>query len=266
MIWSLAQGAADNADTVGFQGLIDELRIYNRALSQSEIMDLYNAVPADMGPVVNAGGAVSGNVGVPLPLTGSATDDGIPGALTVGWSVLSGPGNVSFGNASAAAATASFSQPGAYVLRLTANDGALTTWANTTGTIASPYNTWTGTHGLTGSNASATACPAGDRIANLMKYALGLDPGKVCATPTDGTNPGLPLLTVEASTLSLVYQKDTTKTDIAYLVEAASDLTSWSNNGVTEQLIATNGAIQTIKASVSKGGNPKQFIRLKVTQ
>ena len=56
------------------------------------------------------------------------TDDGLPNppaAVTTTWSTISGPGTVTFGNASAVDTTASFSQAGTYVLRLTADDGAL---------------------------------------------------------------------------------------------------------------------------------------------
>ncbi len=61
-------------------------------------------------------------------LAGSATDDGLPnppGTLTYTWSAVSGPGTVTFGNASALSTTASFSVPGTYVLQLTASDSAL---------------------------------------------------------------------------------------------------------------------------------------------
>ena len=44
-------------------------------------------------------------------------------APTVTWSKASGPGEVTFENAGAAVTTAKFSAPGAYVLKLTANDG-----------------------------------------------------------------------------------------------------------------------------------------------
>jgi serine protease AprX len=60
-------------------------------------------------------------------LTGVAIDDGLPnppGVLTTTWSPVSGPGTVSFSNASALNPTASFSESGAYVLRLTVSDGA----------------------------------------------------------------------------------------------------------------------------------------------
>src|SRR6266550_6470970 len=61
-------------------------------------------------------------------LTGVAIDDGQPnppGVLTTTWSQVSGPGTVSFSNPSALISTATFSESGAYVLRLTASDGAL---------------------------------------------------------------------------------------------------------------------------------------------
>jgi Purple acid Phosphatase, N-terminal domain len=60
-------------------------------------------------------------------LNGSATDDGIPGPLTITWSKVSGPGSVTFANPQKASTTASFSAAGVYTLRLTAFDGALTT-------------------------------------------------------------------------------------------------------------------------------------------
>src|SRR5439155_13107459 len=60
--------------------------------------------------------------------TGTAIDDGLPnppGVLTTAWSQVSGPGTVSFSNASALISTATFSASGPYVLRLTVSDGAL---------------------------------------------------------------------------------------------------------------------------------------------
>jgi hypothetical protein len=60
-------------------------------------------------------------------LTGVVTDDGLPagGTLVVSWSQVSGPGTVSLANASAAVTTATFSEPGTYVLRLSATDSEL---------------------------------------------------------------------------------------------------------------------------------------------
>lgn len=73
-------------------------------------------------PYVNAG--IDQTVILPssAALTGTANDDGAPGALTTTWSKLSGPGTVTFGDASQLSTTADFSVAGSYVLRLTASD------------------------------------------------------------------------------------------------------------------------------------------------
>jgi hypothetical protein len=79
-------------------------------------------------PSVNAGADQSVTLPASASLSGTVTDDGLPNppaTLTRTWSKLSGPGTVTFGNASAAATTASFSLAGVYVLRLTASDSAL---------------------------------------------------------------------------------------------------------------------------------------------
>jgi hypothetical protein len=86
--------------------------------------------PGNLPPVVNAGPDQT----IALPnnavLDGTVSDDGLPnppGVVTTGWSMVSGPGTVTFANASAVDTTASFSAPGSYVLRLTANDSLLST-------------------------------------------------------------------------------------------------------------------------------------------
>ncbi len=61
-------------------------------------------------------------------LSGTVSDDGLPNppaATTVTWSEMSGPGNVTFSNASSTSTLASFTLEGTYVLRLTASDSAL---------------------------------------------------------------------------------------------------------------------------------------------
>ncbi len=59
-------------------------------------------------------------------LSGTVRDDGKPNpSPAILWSKESGPGAVSFGDAGSAVTTARFSAPGAYVLKLSANDGEL---------------------------------------------------------------------------------------------------------------------------------------------
>lgn len=79
-------------------------------------------------PSVNAGVDQTITLPAAANLVGAVTDDGLPNppaATSVTWSVVSGPGNVTFGNASAAATSASFPVAGVYTLQLSAKDGAL---------------------------------------------------------------------------------------------------------------------------------------------
>src|SRR5207247_6115553 len=77
-------------------------------------------------PVANAGPDQSVTLPAAASLTGSYTDDGLSAfPVTTLWSKTSGPGTVTFGNATALSTTANFSAQGTYVLTLTANDGLL---------------------------------------------------------------------------------------------------------------------------------------------
>jgi RHS repeat-associated protein len=84
---------------------------------------------ANQPPVVNAGPDQTGDTQTPITLSGRVTDDGLPAgtSLTLTWSKVSGPGAVTFANAQSAATSATFSDVGAYVLQLSANDSQLTT-------------------------------------------------------------------------------------------------------------------------------------------
>jgi len=82
--------------------------------------------PYNMPPCVEAGSNQSIMLPAVAVLEGEATDDGDPpSTLTVTWSVVSGPGSVSFANPQAQSTTASFQNVGTYVLRLTADDSQL---------------------------------------------------------------------------------------------------------------------------------------------
>ncbi len=71
---------------------------------------------------------------ITINLDGTVSDDGLPdlSATTIIWNKVSGPGTVSFGDASAEDTTAEFDSVGTYVLRLTADDGALTSFDDIT--------------------------------------------------------------------------------------------------------------------------------------
>ena len=92
-----------------------------------KIWDLTVTPPANLRPRVDAGEVQTVRMPVnSVTLKGYATDDGVPGGtLTPTWSKVSGPGTVTFANPGALATQATFSAAGVYVLRLTADDGAL---------------------------------------------------------------------------------------------------------------------------------------------
>ena len=71
-------------------------------------------------------------------LDGTVTDDGLPNppaAYTVSWTKQSGAGTVTFTSSTSVDTTATFSTLGTYVLRLTATDSALTSYAETNATV-----------------------------------------------------------------------------------------------------------------------------------
>jgi hypothetical protein len=110
--------------------------------SADELAWLYKILRADLCrdqlPLVRAGGD-QGAYGVRLPdsvtLHGEVHDDG-PASLTTGeWTVVSGPGTVTFLDASSPETIAVFSEPGTYVLRLTGSDGVHTATDGATITV-----------------------------------------------------------------------------------------------------------------------------------
>lgn len=96
------------------------------------------AAPTNVPPTVNAGTDGSIQFGSTATLVGSVSDDGLPGPVTTAWTKSSGPGIVTFGSAANATTTASFSQPGTYVLRLFASDGQLNAQDEVTVTVQAP--------------------------------------------------------------------------------------------------------------------------------
>jgi hypothetical protein len=91
--------------------------------------------PPNQPPTVSAGSDRTIVLPNPVTLDGTVTDDGQPGPVTQQWSVVSGPGAVTFGDAASVDTTASFTTAGEYVLRLSASDGALSASDDTVITV-----------------------------------------------------------------------------------------------------------------------------------
>lgn len=92
----------------------------------------------NVAPSVDAGPAASTRVADSLELDGTVTDDGLPsspGNVTAVWTLASGPGQVSFGDARTVDTTVTFDAAGVYALRLTADDSDLQAFDEVTVTV-----------------------------------------------------------------------------------------------------------------------------------
>lgn len=142
------------------------------------------AVPANRAPTVDAGANASVTLPGSASLAGTASDpDG--DALTYAWSKVSGPGTVSFTNASALTTSASFSQAGTYVLRLTASDGTASAADDVTITAQAAQQALSGvtvtTNGSMGSAQTSCSVRAGGKV--FVGYAR--DSGSFYAAQVD---------------------------------------------------------------------------------
>ena len=129
---------------------------------------------------------------------------------------------------------------------------------------------------LTGNNADLGADPDGDGIANLLEYALGLD-------PTTASVLGLPVVTLKnysgTKYLSMTFNRSSLATDITYIVQGSSDLVNWTALGTSSGgavttgpgFVAETGSAPTFSVEVrdtvpfNPNGNVTRFVRLKIT-
>jgi len=90
-------------------------------------------------PVVSAGLDQSVVFGATVNLNGTVSDDGLPSGSILSrlWTKVSGPGDVTFGNANATETTVNFTATGNYILRLQANDTVLNTQDDVSITVTS---------------------------------------------------------------------------------------------------------------------------------
>ena len=128
-------GGQTNLFSRTFPGVVDEVRIWNRALSAAEVKRLADDpyVFSNRRPQVMTSGAASGTAtkNRPLALASEVRDDGKPAGapLAYAWEVVSGDASaVTFADRNAASTTATFAAIGTYTLRLRVTDGARTTY------------------------------------------------------------------------------------------------------------------------------------------
>jgi len=217
-----------NANNVDFQGKMALFRYYkNKALSATEVVTNFNALSSAASGTINLNGTVVD------------FDDANP---TTTWTKISGPAAVSFGSASSATTTATFTQPGTYTLRLTANDGNSSPVSDDLIVIvheALPATYWTWAYGTFNGSFGDKAVgsnPDGDHRSNLMEFAFGTDPTITDMGPLaiNGSRRGDPLVKAKSGggfELYYIRRKDHgTLGSVTYTVRFSTDLVNFSDN------------------------------------
>ena len=170
---------------------------------------------------------------VNMILEATVTDDGDTNSLTYWWSKVSGPEALVFGDTNQASTTASFTNAGVYVLRLTADDGQLQSFAEVTAVVAAvellssnllhwSFDEGSGTNALDSSGAGNNGVLAANPtwvtngvLGGALSFAGGND--SVLATNSTSLLDGL-----KAFSLSLWVKRDGTNADQGIFTAADS--------------------------------------------
>lgn len=214
----------------------------------------------NMAPVVAA--TASGSI-APLTLDGTITDDGLPAAPSSLWSKRSGPAGLVLANPALADTTATLTDCGQYVLRLTADDTGTQSFFDLSLTAyTTPFAQWLDQHNVGDENNpghEAAADPDRDGIMNLLEYAVD----------TNGVIPNASPQVVEFTPvggeqyLRLSIPKNPDATDVTFTVEASSDLTDWSSAGL---VIETNTSTRlVVRDHVAVADGVRRFMRVRVS-
>jgi len=91
----------------------------------------------------------------------------------------------------------------------------------------------------------------------LLKYALGLDPRAASAA-------GIPEMSATETEWVFTYTRPAARGDVTYAVEFSTNLTSWTSEGVTHELVSTADGFETWRGRVPVSAGTAVFLRLRV--
>ena len=107
-----------------------------------------------------------------------------------------------------------------------------------------------------------------DGRSNLLEYAFGGSP-----VLANDVNARVPTSRLASGKLVLSYQVDTSLGDLALAAEACSSMGAWKTAGeagapagFAEQVVASDGAIETLEASIPISSGGRCFLRVRVTR
>lgn len=134
-------------------------------------------------PTVSAGADIAVNAGQSVQITGTAG-----GAVSTEWTRVSGPNALTIGSPAALQTSVLASEGGAYVLRLTANNGSVRAFDEMTLTAQAPASGWEQWQAAQFPDSSAPSAAPGadpdrDGVANLLEFVMGLNPLASSALP-----------------------------------------------------------------------------------
>lgn len=107
------------------------------------------------------------------------------------------------------------------------------------------------------------ATPAGDGVANLLKYAFGLDP----LAPVSSAD--LPQALLIGNKLSLTFRERVNATDIGYLPQKSFGLISWESDGVNEvgpRELTGEGEFEWVTVELELTDEVRAFLRVLVLE
>ena len=239
---------------------------------RAEIAEAFHAAPLialDNVVTVEAGSPADLFAGVDFDPDGSN-----PATL---WTVVYGPGTVTFGDPESAQTTVTASLPGEYKLRLSAWDDGQSSFREAVwvvdpaeGPDPTALELWRQdqfghlTGGVDHPDAAILADPDGDGIANLLEFALGGSP----FVPNSAQLPESASVEIDGQRyLTLSASRNPDAADITFVVEVSDDLAAWRSAPGEDVVILTDtpSLLEVRSAQPISPGAP-QFIRLRVVK
>lgn len=103
------------------------------------------------------------------------------------------------------------------------------------------------------------ADPDGDSLPNLIEYALDLAP------LTPNASDALSVQAADGNWIC-IYTRPRDRNDLSYVVEASTDLVTWTTAGVTHQLASSTAGTETWRATYPLDSASLIFFRLRITR